>query len=74
MPDGVISKAKTYLKELETESSRPDLAPVQEEAQISLIDAGTDEVARILRRTDIDSLTPLEALNLLSELRKKVNG
>ena len=74
VPDGVISKAKTYLKELETESSRPDLAPVQEEAQISLIDAGTDEVARILRRTDIDSLTPLEALNLLSELRKKVNG
>ena len=74
VPDGVISKAKTYLKELETESSRPDLAPVQDEAQISLIDAGTDEVARILRRTDIDSLTPLEALNLLSELRKKVNG
>lgn len=74
VPDGVIAKAKTYLKELESEKPVPELPPSQAEEQISLIDAGTDEAAKILRRTDIDSLTPLEALNLLSELKKKVNG
>ena len=36
--------------------------------------AGADAVGRILRSTDINSLTPLEALNLLSELQQKARG
>ncbi len=74
VPDGVISKAKTYLKELETNKAKPEFETREESAQISIMDAGTDEVGRILRQTDIDSLTPLEALNLLNELKKKASG
>jgi DNA mismatch repair protein MutS len=33
-----------------------------------------DEILRELRRTDMDRLTPLEALNLIHELKKKTEG
>ena len=42
------------------------------EAQVSLLDMAEDEVSRILRETDLNTVTPLEALNLLFTLRKKV--
>lgn len=74
VPDGVISKAKTYLRELETNKAKPESAEKSDSGQISIMDAGTDEVGRILRRTDVDSLTPLEALNLINELKKKASG
>lgn len=74
VPDGVISKAKTYLRELETNKAKPETAEKSDSGQISIMDAGTDEVGRILRRTDVDSLTPLEALNLINELKKKASG
>ena len=35
---------------------------------------GTDEVRRILEGTDLNTLTPLEAMNLLSELQKKARA
>ncbi len=74
VPDKVISKAKGYLKELEAAAAAPELSQKESSEQISLVDAGTDEVGRILRSTDINSLTPLEALNLLSELQQKARG
>ena len=75
VPDSVISKAKTYLKELEANKAELELGGRQiEDDQISLIDVGTDEVGRILRSTDVNSLTPIEALNLLCELQKKAKG
>ena len=40
--------------------------------QISMTDVGSGEVCRLLRRTDLDTLTPIEAFNLLYELKKKV--
>ena len=75
VPDKVIARAKTYLKQLEAEAAAPRIEHTEEPSdQISLADAGCDEVARILRATDINSLTPLEALNLLSELKQKARG
>ena len=74
VPDKVITKAKTYLRQLETEAAAPRIEKPDASDQISLVDAGTDEVGRILRATDINSLTPLEALNLLSELQQKARG
>lgn len=74
VPEKVISKAKAYLKQLEAEAAAPTAAAKQPDAQISIIDAGEDEIGRILRATDINSLTPLEALNLLSELQQKARG
>ena len=76
LPDSVISKAKGYLKELEAEGVT-SIAPaaVQAEAgQISLADVGSDEVRRILQDTDLNTLTPIEALNLLYSLQKKARA
>ena len=74
IPDGVIGKAKGYLKELTENGASVPVSAAAEEAQITLADVGADEVSRILRATDLNSLTPLEAMNLLFELQKKARG
>ena len=74
LPEGVISRAKGYLKELEQSGiAAPATAPAGEE-QISLSDIGADEVRDILRETDLNTLTPIEAMNLLFELQKKARA
>ena len=74
VPDNVIAKAKTYLKELEAGKSELALEKRPEAGQISLEQAGSDEVGRALRAMDLNSITPLEALNILNELQQKARG
>ena len=75
LPEGIISKAKGYLKELESSGAGPVFAGEHEEdMQISFADVGTDEIGRILRETDLNTLTPIEAMNLLFELQRKAKG
>ena len=76
LPEAVIQKAKGYLRELEKDgvSAIPAAAPLRDDGQISLSDVGSDEVRRILRETDLNTLTPLEAMNLLFELQKKARA
>ena len=52
-----------------TQENRP---PVSTSRQLSLLDMGGSEIAAILNGTDLNTLTPLEALNLLFELKKKL--
>ncbi len=74
--DSVIRRAKTILKMLEAEGGGKGSPPAQNELraddQISLLDMGGGEIARILRDTDINTMTPIEAMNLLFELKRKV--
>ncbi len=75
LPDSVIGKAKGYLKELIASGAVPNLGPTKaNDDQISLADVGTDEVKRILCETDLNTITPIEAMNLLFELQKKARG
>ena len=75
LPEGVISKAKGYLKELENSGTGPVFAGEHEEdLQISFADVGTDEIGKTLRETDLNTLTPLEAMNMLFELQRKAKG
>ena len=74
LPDGVISKAKSYLKELESQGTGALPERHEASAQISFTDVGTDEIRRTLEATDLNTLSPLEALNLLSELQKKAKA
>ena len=75
LPDHIISKAKVYLKELETQDIIPEKNTGKaENEQISLADIGTDEVRKILQNTDINTLTPIEAMNLLFELQRKARA
>ncbi len=73
VPDSVVRRAKAVLNMLETNEG--PTAPKRNEKpdeQMSLLDLSGSEIAETLRRTDLNTLTPLEALNLLFELKKKV--
>ena len=74
LPDAIVSKAKNYLKEFETQGTAVLPEGRAESDQISFSDIGTDEVRRILEGTDLNTLTPLEALSLLYELQKKARA
>jgi len=72
VPDSVIAKAKTYLRELESEGAAPAVEHAAQSEQISLLDIGADEVRDYLRRLDPNSMTPFEAMAALYDLKKKV--
>ena len=75
LPDAVIHKAKGYLKELEN-GGIGAIAPTEkdDDGQISFSDVGSDEVRRILCATELNNLTPIEAMNLLYELQQRARG
>jgi len=74
VPDGIIARAKAYLGELEAAGATLGVEKAEKSDQISLVDLGADEVKLRLQALDINSMTPLEALTVLSELKKKVDG
>ena len=76
LPDSIIGKAKGYLKELTAGGTAALGGGVKkaEDGQISLADVGGDEVRDILCATDLNTITPIEAMNLLFELQKKARG
>ena len=73
VPDKVITRARHILKELEAGGVQTPQAPAaQATDQMSLLDMGGGEVARRLRAVDLNTLTPIEAMNLLFELKQLV--
>ena len=72
LPEAVVSRARKILRQLEEESGRPAAAPAPREDQVSFAAVAESQVVDRLRRTQVDSLTPLEALQLLYELKKKL--
>jgi DNA mismatch repair protein MutS len=74
VPEQVISKARGYLKELESSGTVGAAPRREDDDQVSLEDVGADEVKEILRDTDLNTLTPIEAMNLLFKLQKKARG
>ncbi len=73
LPDKVVQRAKTVLAELETENGVQYTAPRREEEQVSLDAIGEGEVLDALRRCQPDTLTPIEAMSLLYELKQKLH-
>ena len=74
VPSRVIDRARDILSELEAEGcpAPAPAAPAADSGQVSFLDMGASEVADRLRQVDIDTLTPIEAMNLLYELKKKL--
>lgn len=72
LPEGVIARAKTILRELETEAGKSPSPTREETDQVSLSNLAESEVIDRLRREQVDTLSPLEALNLLYELKQKL--
>ena len=71
LPDSVLKRARAILEELESQSGRPAPTAAPDD-QLSLSAMAESETADIIRRTQVDSLSPLEALNLLYELKKRL--
>ena len=72
LPDSVLKRARAILEELESQSGRPAPAAPPED-QLSLSAMAESEAADTIRRTQVDSLSPLEALNLLYELKRRLS-
>ncbi|MDD3347783.1 MAG: DNA mismatch repair protein MutS, partial [Oscillibacter sp.] len=73
LPEKVVQRAKTVLRELEEENGVCYTAPRKETAQVSLDAIGEGEVLDALRRCQPDTLTPIEAMSLLYELKQKLS-
>ncbi|MDR1217258.1 MAG: DNA mismatch repair protein MutS [Oscillospiraceae bacterium] len=77
VPAHIIKRAKAALRELESAQGRPPpggnaSGAGGEDSQMSLGDLGARELTERLRGANIDTITPLEALNLLFELKKLI--
>lgn len=76
VPDKVINRAKEILKELEAQgpqslSSQTEQTSKSNTAQVSF-SSYTSKAEEKLRSLSLDTLTPLEALNVLYELKKLI--
>ena len=73
LPDKVVRRAREILRELETENGVTYTPPRRESDQVSLTALGEAEVLDALRRCQPDTLTPIEAMSLLYELKQKLS-
>ena len=78
VPASVIRRAKAVLEAIEAGehiapgSARSARSPEEPTDQLSLTDMGGSRVADRLRDLDLNTLTPLEAMNLLYELKRAI--
>jgi DNA mismatch repair protein MutS len=81
VPSGVCQRAEEILNNLERHELNvtgdpvmigPDDRPAERIRQMDLFRPVTEQVVERLRGLDIDRLTPLDALNLLVDLRRRV--
>ena len=81
LPPRVLKRARAILKELEAEGTNTvtpvksrtgNQNPLTDHGQVSLISVGETEVIDALRRCQPDTMTPMEAMSLLYELKKKI--
>lgn len=76
LPDSIIERAKEILKELNeaAPAERPVKATVEpESAQLSLMPSSSSMLEEKLRLVDVNTLTPIEAMNILYELKNMVD-
>jgi DNA mismatch repair protein MutS len=74
LPESVVRRARAILKELEADTPAPRPAKVaaqeSEPEQMTTAALGEQEAIDRLRRAQVDTLTPIEALNLLYQLKQ----
>ncbi|MCG0276272.1 MAG: DNA mismatch repair protein MutS [Thermosediminibacteraceae bacterium] len=80
LPKSVILRAQEILNDLETNgksgtqqaqiAATKDITP--DEAQLNIENIKNEQVIRIIKELDINTITPLEALNLLYSIKQKI--
>jgi DNA mismatch repair protein MutS len=79
LPSEVINRAREVLAEHENAEHRLTSGLAEDElaqpsqVQLTMFTPLSEKVVQQLRDADLDRLTPLEALNLLAELKKQLN-
>ncbi len=81
IPQSVVNRAKVILKGLEDASASASAAvppaektqPAADEMQLGFFGAAESEIEKELKMLDVNTLTPIEALNKLYELKAKVS-
>ncbi len=77
VPSSVVERAKVVLKELEGEGLKAPVhkAEVAEpEMQISFGNSNANAIVEKLKKLDVNTLTPIEAMSVLYELTKQANN
>ena len=79
MPDSVVKRAKVILKELEANKIeiefKADDAVLEDETediQYNFTTNSTSDLLELIKAVDINTLTPIEAMQTLYDLKKKV--
>ncbi len=75
VPESVVSRAQECLADLVEGEAAPasrSASRDEEPRQLTLGDGASDEVLDALREARLDTLTPIEALNLLYQLQRKL--
>ncbi len=75
LPASVITRARQILKELESQNPQKIVVKTtpEESDQVSLLDLSSQQVADALRNINVETLTPIEAMNELYKLKKMLN-
>lgn len=73
LPEAVLSRARVLLRQLEAGKPVAERRRRQEEipaqpAQVAFLSPATEKILERLRTTDVNAVSPIEALNLLFEL------
>lgn len=71
IPQAVVERARNLLEAVSARGRTVGEPARKAPVQTSLFEEGLDDLAREIASLDIESLTPLEALNILGRLREK---
>ena len=77
LPQAVIARAREVLKlheRAETQQVREAVTPEPKRMQMTMFTPLSQRIVDRLEAAEVDSLTPLEALNLLAELKRELKG
>ena len=73
LPNSVIARAREILEELETQAPQRPAPVAPQEEQVSLLDLSAGRVVDALKAIQVETLTPIEAMNQLYKLRKMLD-
>ena len=74
LPNAVISRAREILQELESQEPRAAAVPTEQpDDQVSMLDLRTQQVCSALESISVETLTPIEAMNVLYKLKKMLS-
>ena len=75
VPNSIINRAKEVLHELESSKGESHIDPhaeLPQDGQMSLLTAAQSPIIEKLQNVDLNTLTPIESMNLLYELKKMI--